>query len=129
MTMRIIHAVSFALLVSGANAFAGASADSAPKDEAKPPVTVKVESLDPVDVGATKGDSRANFGMVNLKAGTCYAFAPPAGATVEVGESYTVIPSRDIDDDIRAKLAADYPKCAIVDVVGRSVRPPVQHSE
>ena len=129
MTLRIIRAVSFALLVSGTNVFAASSADPAPTNEAKQPVTVKVESLDPVDAGATKGDPRANFGMVNLKAGTCYAFAPPAGATVEVGESYTVIPSRDIDDGIRAKLASDYPKCAIVDVVGRSVRPPVQTSE
>jgi hypothetical protein len=129
MIIRTVRAVSFALLVSAANAFAGAPADSAPKDEAKPPVTVKVESLDPVDVGATKGDPRANFGIVNLKADTCYAFAPPAGTTVEVGESYTVIPSRDVDDEIRAKLASDYPKCAIVDVVGRSVRPPVQISE
>jgi homoserine kinase len=50
MTLRIIRAVSFALLVSGTNAFAGSSADPALKDEAKPPVTVRVESLDPVDV-------------------------------------------------------------------------------
>lgn len=122
MTMRIIRAVSFALLVTTATTFVDTSADAAPTDEAKPPVIVKVESLDPVDVGTTKGDPRANFGIVNLKVGTCYAFAPPAGATVEVGESYTVIPSSDIENEIRAKLIADYPKCAIVDVVGRSVR-------
>lgn len=121
MTMRIIRAVSFSLLVTGANAFAGAPADTAPTDEAKPPVIVKVESLDNVDVGSTKGDPRANFGIVNLKTGACYAFAPPSGTTVEVGESYTVIPSPDIDDAIRARVAADYPKCATVDVVGRSV--------
>jgi hypothetical protein len=122
MTMRIIRAVSFALLVTTAATFADMSAATAQTGEAKTPVIVKVESLDPVDVGDTKGDPRANFGIVNLKAGTCYAFAPPAGPTVEVDVSYTVIPAPDVDDAVRAKLAADYPKCEIVDVVGRSVR-------
>jgi hypothetical protein len=122
MTIRTVRVVSFALLIASTHALAGATTDSASADEAKTPVIVKIESLDPVDVGSPQGDPRANFGIVNLKAGTCYAFAPPAGATVEVGESYTVVPSRDIDDAIRAKLAADYPKCAIVEVVGRSVR-------
>jgi hypothetical protein len=121
MTIRIVRAVSFALLISSAHALAGAP-DSAPPDEAAAPVVIKVESLDVVDVGSTKGDPRANFGIVNLKQGTCYAIAPPAGATVEVGDGYAVVPATGVDDALRAKLKADYPKCAIVDVVGRSVR-------
>jgi hypothetical protein len=120
MTIRTLRAVSFALLASCARAWAGEPAASAPADEAKPPVIVKVGSLDVVDVG-TKGDPRGHFGIVNRKQGACYAIAPPAGATVEVGGSYSVIPAPDVDDAIRAKLASDYPKCAIVDVVGRSV--------
>ena len=44
------------------------------------------------------------------------------GPIIEVGVSYTVIPASSVDDALRAKLQADYPKCAIVDVVGRSVR-------
>lgn len=129
MTIRTLRAVSLAWLVTIAPAFADVSADPASKDDAKPPVNVKVETLDVVDAGPTKGDPRGNFGIVNLKQGTCYAFAPPGGPTVEVGESYTVIPASDIDDAVRAKLAADYPNCATVDVVGRVVQPPKQVSE
>jgi hypothetical protein len=113
---RTIHAVSLALLVSSAHVLAAESED------ATAPVVVKVVSLNVVDVGATKGDPSASFGMVNLKRGACYAFAPPGGPTIEVGGSYTVIPASNVDDAVHAKLRAGYPKCAIVDVVGRSVR-------
>jgi len=47
---------------------------------------------------------------------------PPGGPIIDVGVSYTVIPASNVDEALRAKLRADYPKCAIVDVVGRSVR-------
>ena len=120
--IRTIHAVSLALLVSSAHALAAEPADFVSTGDATAPVVVKVVSLDVVDVGATKGDPSASFGMVNLKRGACYAFAPPGGPTIEVGGSYTVIPASNVDDALRAKLKADYPKCAIVDVVGRSVR-------
>jgi hypothetical protein len=118
---RRIHAISFALLVSSAHICAGASA-ARPNDEATAPVVVKVASLRVVDAGETKGDPRASFGLVNLEQGPCYAIAPPGGPTIEVGESYTVIPASNIDDAVRTKLRTGYPKCAIVDVVGRSVR-------
>lgn len=118
---RTIHAVSFALLISIAHLCADASA-APPNDEAAPPVIVKVTSLTVVDAGEAKGDPRASFGLVNREQGTCYAIAPPSGPTIEVGESYTVISASNIDDAMRTKLRTDYPKCAIVDVVGRSVR-------
>ncbi|MGH8174459.1 MAG: hypothetical protein ACREPX_15065 [Rhodanobacteraceae bacterium] len=118
--IRILLSVAFALLACSAQALAdepaGASAD------ATAPVVVKVATLSVVDEGATKGDASAKFGMVNLKQGACYAVAPPGGPTIEVGVSYTVIPASNVEPALREKLAADYPKCAIVDVVGRSVR-------
>jgi hypothetical protein len=121
--IRTIHAVfSFALLVSGARVLAAEPADYVSTGDATAPVVVKVTSLDVVDLGATKGDPSASFGMVNLKKGACYAFAPPGGPTVEVGGSYTVIPASNVDDALQTKLKADYSKCAVVDVVGRSVR-------
>src|SRR4051812_44822865 len=121
MTIRIVRAVSLTLLVSSACALADATDAPSSTDDAKPPVTVEVESLVVADAGSTKGEPRGRFGIVNLEQGTCYAFAPPGGPTVEIGESYTVIPASGVDDAVRAKLAADYPKCAAVDVVGRAL--------
>jgi hypothetical protein len=120
--IRTTHAVSLALLLTCVHARAADPADPATSGDATAPVVVKVASLSVVDEGATKGDPSASFGLVNLKQGACYAFAPPGGPTVEVGVSYTVIPASNVDDALRAKLHADYPKCAIVDVVGRSLR-------
>ena len=120
--IRTIHAASLAVLFFSAHALAAEPADYVSSGDATAPVVVKVTSLSVVDAGSTKGDPSASFGLVNLKKGPCYAFAPPGGPTIEVGVSYTVIPASNVDDALRAKLRADYPKCAIVDVVGRSVR-------
>ena len=120
--IRTIPAVSVALLFSITRALAAEPTESASSDDATAPVVVKVASLDVVDEGATKGDPAARFGIVNRKQDTCYAFAPPGGPIIDVGVSYTVIPASNVDGALRAKLHADYPKCAIVDVVGRSVR-------
>ena len=119
---RTLHAVSLAMLVSSTHVLAAEPADFVSTGDATAPVVVKVASLNVVDLGATKGDPGASFGLVNLKKGACYAFAPPGGPTIEVGVSYTVIPASNVDDTLRAKLKVEYPKCAIVDVVGRSVR-------
>ena len=119
---RTLHAVLLALVVCSVQARAAEPADSASSGDATAPVVVKVASLDVVDEGATKGDPGARFGIVNLKQETCYAFAPPGGPIIDVGVSYTVIPASNVDDATRAKLHTDYPKCAVVDVVGRSVR-------
>jgi len=120
--IRTTRAVLLALLASSACALAAEPADSASSGDATAPVVVKVASLDVVDEGATKGDPAARFGIVNRKQDTCYAVAPPGGPIIDVGVSYTVIPASNVDGALRAKLLADYPKCTIVDVVGRSVR-------
>ena len=121
MTIRSIRAVSLVLFVGSAQILAGAPADSPSTPDASRPVNVKVETIEVIDAGTIKDEPRGRFGIVNLKSGTCYAFAPPGGPTVEVGQSYMVIPASDIDADVRAKLTAGYPTCATVDVVGRAV--------
>lgn len=119
--IRTIHAASLASLLFCVHARAAEPADSASSGDATAPVAVKVATLDVIDAGATKGTPQGRFGLVNQK-GACYAFAPPGGPTVEVGVTYTVIPASNVDDALRETLRADHPKCAIVDVVGRSVR-------
>ena len=119
MRVRSRHAVAIALLACGACVFAARPLESKAADEAGQPAVVKVASVKVVDAGTTKGDPRAAFELVNLEAGACYAMAPSPGGTVAVGDDYAVVPASDVDEAVRAKLAADYPKCPIVEVVAR----------
>lgn len=121
MTIRIALAASLAMLVASARAFGADPLAPTAAADATQPAVVKIESLTVIDAGPTHDDPRVGFGIVNLRHGTCYAIAPPSGATVEIGESYTVIPSADVEPPLLAKMKADYPTCAIVYVVGRAL--------
>jgi hypothetical protein len=85
------------------------------------PQTIKIVSADVIQEGAA-GDRRSTFTLVQSEQGTCYAIAPPGGEGMIAGESYAVVPSNSVDDALKQKLAADHPKCAIVDVVARAMR-------
>ena len=112
MTIRTLLAVSCLSLLAGANALA-----QAVLDQGSAPVMVQVTSLDLAHAGPNKDDPHATFGIVNVKEGACYAVSPPGSENIEVGERYALVPDADVDPDFRDKLRADYPKCAIVQVV------------
>ena len=112
MTLRTLLAASFLALFASTGAFA---ADST--DQGSAPVMVQVTSLDLAHAGPNQDDPHATFGIVNLKESACYAVSPPGSANIEVGERYALVPDADVDTDFRDKLRADYPKCAIVQVV------------
>lgn len=122
MPIRTHRIVPLALLAFTASTFAAAADESKPSDDPSPPVVVKVASAKVVDAGANKDDPRAAFDLVNVEQATCYAIAPSGGGSVAVGDSYAVVRASDIDDAIRTRLAAHYPKCAIVEVVARVTR-------
>ena len=118
MPTRLRLAVSLALVLFGASALADTTDDIASPDEA-PPVMVTVTSVEVLHVGEKKDDPAGTFGLINAKESACYVLAPPFGADVSVGEKYALIVASDIDEKIREKIAADHPRCQIVDAVAR----------
>jgi len=120
MTIRVLVAAALPFLMASAPAFADEPGASAKDPSA--PVIIQVSSVEEVAGEAARGDdAKADFGIINLHEATCYAVAPPMGALIEVGESYALVPASNVDDDVRTKLGAAYPKCAIVQVVAHVV--------
>ena len=116
MPIRNLLAVSCLSLLFGANALAQAA-----PDQGSAPVMVQVATLELAHEGQNKDDASATFGIVNLKDSACYAISPPGSENIEVGERYALVPDADVDPDLRDKLRADYPKCAIVQVVAHAM--------
>jgi hypothetical protein len=93
-------------------------------DEPAPgaPRSIRIVSADVVEEGA-KGDRQSTFTLVQSEQGACYAIAPPGGEGIVAGESYVVVAASDVDDALRQRLATDHPRCALVDVVARAMKP------
>jgi len=120
MTIRALIGASILSISICAQVSAAASADATPPTDPSAPVIIRVASVDVAEEG-DKDDANATFGIVNLSEATCYAIAPPTGALIEVGESYAVVPASEVAEEVRAKLKAAYPKCAIVQTVAHVV--------
>ena len=111
----------FLALVGATSAPVAQAEEGAPPSASSAPVIVSVASVEFAEGRLREGDASATFGIINLRQSACYAIAPPTGALIEVGESYAVVPASEIDEEVRAKLRAAYPKCAIVQTVAHVV--------
>jgi len=87
--------------------------------ESGAPIVVKIASVEAANEGTEPDDPRATFGIVNRKEGVCYAVAPPTGASLELDESYALVPATDLDEGLRDKLKADFPNCMAVEAVAK----------
>ena len=112
------HAVCLAVLAIAAPFAAAQELPKVPV-ESGAPVVVKIASVEAANEGTDPDDPRATFGIVNRKEGVCYAVAPPTGASLELDESYALVPATDLDEGLRDKLKADFPNCTAVDAVAK----------
>ena len=121
MTIRPIALVS-ALLALAAIPCAAQAPDVATAIDANgaAPQKIKIVDAQPVEEGEP-GERRTTFVIVHSDQGACFAIAPPGGEGMVAGDGYVVVPASGVDDALKQKLAADHPKCTIVDVVARSV--------
>jgi hypothetical protein len=117
MTIRSILAMSSLVLTSAV----ALAADKTPPQAPSAPQTIRIVAAEVIEEGEP-GDRQWTFTLVSAESGACYAIAPPGGEGIAAGGSYIIVAASDVDDAIRAKLAADRPNCAIVDVVARAVR-------
>lgn len=120
MTIRLRLAVPLALVACCATLSARAQDNSIVSANEPAPTEIKVDSVKVVEPG--QGDPQGTFDVVNLGHGACYAILLSPEERIEVGEHYAVMPATDVDEALRKKIAGDYPKCTIVNVVARVMR-------